>query len=151
LSPIAVAVLLNPLGATAAHVGDSRAYRLRGGVLSGLTEDHSWVNEQVRAGLMTDADARRHPWRNVVTRAITGGDDPQPELALLQMVTGDRILLCSDGLSSVVTNEQIASMLSADRTLDQICATLIASANDAGGPDNITVVLIQVESVDDVA
>lgn len=151
MATTAVAVLLNPLGATAAHVGDSRAYRLRGGVLSGLTEDHSWVNEQVRAGLMTDADARRHPWRNVVTRAITGGDDPQPELALLQMVTGDRILLCSDGLSSVVTNEQIASMLSADRTLDQICATLIASANDAGGPDNITVVLIQVESVDDVA
>lgn len=151
MATTAVAVLLNPLGATAAHVGDSRAYRLRGGVLSGLTEDHSWVNEQVRAGLMTDADARRHPWRNVVTRAITGGDDPQPELVPLQLVAGDRILLCSDGLSSVVPNEQIASLLSADRTLDQICATLIATANDAGGPDNITVVLIQVESADDVA
>jgi PPM family protein phosphatase len=133
-----------------AHVVDSRAYRLRGGVLSGLTEDHSWVNEQVRAGLMTDADARRHPWRNVVTRAITGGDDPQPEVSPLQMVTGDRILLCSDGLSSVISHEQLSSQLSANNSLDQICANLIAAANDAGGPDNITVVLIQVERAADV-
>lgn len=150
MATTAVAVLLSPRGATVAHVGDSRAYRLRGGVLSGLTEDHSWVNEQVRAGLMTDADARRHPWRNVVTRAITGGDDPQPEVSPLQMVTGDRILLCSDGLSSVISHEQLLSQLAANVSLDQICANLIAAANDAGGPDNITVVLIQVERVDDV-
>ena len=120
-------------------------------MLTGLTEDHSWVNEQVRAGLMTDADARRHPWRNVVTRAITGGDDPQPELTVLALSTGDRILLCSDGLSSVVPNDQIARLLAAERPLDEICKTLIDAANDAGGPDNITVVLIQVEHADDVA
>ena len=151
MATTAVAILVNPEGATAAHVGDSRAYRLRGGVLTGLTEDHSWVNEQVRAGLMTDADARRHPWRNVVTRAITGGDDPQPELTVLALSTGDRILLCSDGLSSVVPNDQIARLLAAERPLDEICKTLIDAANDAGGPDNITVVLIQVEHADDVA
>jgi PPM family protein phosphatase len=150
MATTAVVVLLSPRGATAAHVGDSRAYRLRDGVLTGLTEDHSWVNEQVRAGLMTDADARRHPWRNVVTRAITGGDDPQPELSPLQLLPGDRILLCSDGLSSVVSNDQIAALLAADLPLDRICATLIDAANAAGGPDNITVVLIQVERVDDV-
>lgn len=150
MATTAVAILLTPDGATAAHVGDSRAYRLRKGVLTGLTEDHSWVNEQVRAGLMTDADARRHPWRNVVTRAITGGDDPQPELAPLELLAGDRILLCSDGLSSVVANDQIATLLGASTSLDLICQTLIDAANDAGGPDNITVVLIQVEHVDDV-
>jgi protein phosphatase len=150
MATTAVAVLLSPHGATAAHVGDSRAYRLRGGSLTGLTQDHSWVNEQVRAGLMTDADARRHPWRNVVTRAITGGDDPEPELAPLQLETGDRLLLCSDGLSSVCSNEQIATLMGADQPLDAICASLIAAANDAGGPDNITAVLIQVEQADDV-
>jgi len=151
MATTAVVILLNETGATTAHVGDSRAYRLRAGELTSLTEDHSWVNEQVRAGLMTDVDARRHPWRNVVTRAITGGDDPQPELSPLQMESGDRILLCSDGLSSVVANEQIAVLLSAAKPLGDICKTLIDAANDAGGPDNITVVLLQVESVAHVA
>jgi len=146
-----VAVLVNANSATVAHVGDSRAYLLRSGTLTGLTEDHSWVNEQVRAGLMTDADARRHPWRNVVTRAITGGDDPLPDFSPLNLVTGDRILLCSDGLSSVISNERLATLLAADQSLQRICATLIDAANEAGGPDNITVALTQVESADDVA
>ena len=151
MATTAVALLVTARGATAAHVGDSRMYRMRGGTLTGLTQDHSWVNEQVQAGLMTDADARRHPWRNVVTRAITGGDDPEPDVAQLDLETGDRLLLCSDGLSSVVPNEQIASLMAADRPLDQICAMLIDAANDAGGPDNITVALIQVEHADHVA
>ena len=148
MATTAVAVLVNDKGATTAHLGDSRAYRFRGGVLTPLTEDHSWVNEQVRAGLMNDADARRHPWRNVVTRAITGGDDPQPDVAPLVLETGDRVLLCSDGLSSVVTDEHIAVLVGADRPLPEICQSLIDAANDAGGPDNITVVLIRVDSAD---
>lgn len=151
MATTAVALLIGPEGMTAGHVGDSRAYRLRDGRLTGLTEDHSWVNEQVRAGLMSDADARRHPWRNVVTRAITGGDDPVPELATVECRTGDRLLLCSDGLSSVVANEQILTLLSAQQPLQTICSTLITAANDAGGPDNITVILLQVESADNVA
>lgn len=150
MATTAVAILIGPEGVTAGHVGDSRAYRYRAGELSGLTEDHSWVNEQVRAGLLTDADARRHPWRNVVTRAITGGDDPVPELVPVDVLPGDRLLLCSDGLSSVVPSEQIANLVGADRPLKTICATLIDAANDAGGPDNITVVLLQVESADHV-
>jgi len=145
MATTAVAVLISQSGVTAGHVGDSRAYRLHRGTLTGLTEDHSWVNEQVRAGLMTDADARRHPWRNVVTRAITGGDDPVPELSPVHLTPGDRLLLCSDGLSSVVSNELISTLLSADRPLNEICQTLIDAANEAGGPDNITVVLLQVE------
>lgn len=151
MATTAVALLVTASGATVAHVGDSRMYLMRGGTLTGLTQDHSWVNEQVRAGLMTDADARRHPWRNVVTRAITGGDDPEPEVTPLHLETGDRLLLCSDGLSSVVSHGQIASLVAADRPLDQICAMLIDAANEAGGPDNITVALIQVEHADHVA
>ncbi len=150
MATTAVAILIGPEGVTAGHVGDSRAYRYRAGTLSGLTEDHSWVNEQVRAGLLTDADARRHPWRNVVTRAITGGDDPVPELVPVTVEVGDRLLLCSDGLSSVVSDDQLANLIGADRPLATICATLIDAANDAGGPDNITVVLLQVESADHV-
>ena len=100
--------------------------------------------------MLTDADARRHPWRNVVTRAITGGDDPVPELVPVTVEVGDRLLLCSDGLSSVVSDDQLANLIGADRPLATICATLIDAANDAGGPDNITVVLLQVESADHV-
>ena len=150
MATTAVAMLIGPRGGTSAHVGDSRAYRLRHGTLAGLTEDHSWVNEQVRAGLMTDADACRHPWRNVVTRAITGGDDPVTELVPVDLQPGDRLMLCSDGLSSVVSNEQIASLLGADRPLGEICSMLVDAANDAGGPDNITVVLLQVEPANHV-
>jgi protein phosphatase len=150
MATTAVALLIGPQGMTAGHVGDSRAYRLRDGRLTGLTEDHSWVNEQVRAGLMTDADARRHPWRNVVTRAITGGDDPVPELVPVECQAGDRLLLCSDGLSSVISSELLLTLLSADIPLEEVCTTLIDAANAAGGPDNITVILLRVERAGDV-
>ena len=148
MATTAVALLITAKGATIAHVGDSRAYLLRGGVLSPLTEDHSWVNEQVRAGVMNDADARRHPWRNVVTRAITGGDEPQPDIVPLHLAKGDRILLCSDGLSSVVADDQLADFIAREGALDATCRALIDAANAAGGPDNITVILLQVENSD---
>ncbi len=140
------AVLLNGAKCTVGHIGDSRVYRQRDGELSVLTEDHSWVNEQVRAGRLTDNDARRHPWRNVVTRAITGGDDPSPDIQEIQLIAGDRILICSDGLSSVVPNDQIHSLLSAGTSAEVVSAALVDAANEAGGPDNITVVIIDVES-----
>lgn len=140
------AVLITDAKCTVGHVGDSRVYRQRAGELSVLTEDHSWVNEQVRAGRLTDNDARRHPWRNVVTRAITGGDDPSPDIQEIQLIAGDRILICSDGLSSVVPNDQIHSLISAGTSPAVVSAALIDAANEAGGPDNITVVIIDVES-----
>ena len=139
-------VLVSGSKCTIGHVGDSRVYRLRAGELSGMTEDHSWVNEQVRAGRLTDNDARRHPWRNVVTRAITGGDDPTADIQEAQLTAGDRILICSDGLSSVVPNEQIQKLLTAETPAEATAAALVEAANEAGGPDNITVVIIDVES-----
>ena len=126
------------------HVGDSRVYLYRGGELRQVTDDHSWVGEQIRAGAMTDADARRHPWRNVVTRAISGGADPEVDVVELPLQPADRLLLCSDGLSGVVLEEAMAALMGGG-TLESTCEALIAAANDAGGPDNITTVLIQID------
>jgi serine/threonine protein phosphatase PrpC len=98
MATTAAAVLIADGASTVAHVGDSRVYRWRGGRLQPLTQDHSWVGEQVRAGVLTDADARRHPWRNVVTRAIGGGPDPAVDVSTVDLQAGDRLLLCSDGL-----------------------------------------------------
>ena len=143
------AVLLHETGnggiqAAIGHVGDSRVYLYRGTELRQVTDDHSWVGEQIRAGAMTDADARRHPWRNVVTRAISGGADPEVDVVEMPLQAGDRLLLCSDGLSGVVLEDAIATLTGAG-TLESACEALIAAANDAGGPDNITTVLIQID------
>lgn len=131
------------------HVGDSRVYLYRGGELRQMTDDHSWVGEQIRAGTMTDADARRHPWRNVVTRAISGGAAPEVDVVELPLKAGDRLLLCSDGLSGVVTEDRIGAIVAgaggAVAGLEATCDALIAEANAAGGPDNITTVLIQID------
>ena len=133
--------------ASVAHVGDSRVYVLRGGTLEQMTKDHSWVEEQVRAGTMTPSAARQHPWRNVVTRALAGGDDPEVDLLELVPARGERFLLCSDGLFTVVSHEQIAEILGARGVaLQGICNQLVAAANDAGGPDNITTLVIDVEA-----
>jgi serine/threonine protein phosphatase PrpC len=145
------AVLIADDKCTVGHVGDSRVYRQRHGELSVLTEDHSWVNEQVRAGRLTDNDARRHPWRNVVTRAITGGDDPSADIQEIELLAGDRLLICSDGLSSVVPNEQIQALIAAGSPAQDVAAALIDAANEAGGPDNITVVIIDVDGVGSAA
>jgi protein phosphatase len=131
------------LHASIGHVGDSRVYLYRGGELRQLTDDHSWVGEQIRSGVMSDADARRHPWRNVVTRAISGGADPEVDVIELPLEAGDRLLLCSDGLSGVVPAEDMETLV-ANPSLDAACQSLIAAANAAGGPDNITTVLIAV-------
>ena len=145
MATTAAAVLLGREGPVVAHVGDSRVYRLRGGTLEQITEDHSWVSEQVRAGILSDADARRHPWRNVVTRALSGGDDPDVEVAEIDLEPGDRLLICSDGLSGVVTTERILEIVAAGQGLEETCRALIAAANEAGGPDNITVAMLQVD------
>ena len=148
MATTASAVLLDgrkdSMHAAIGHVGDSRVYLYRGAELRQLTEDHSWVGEQIRSGVMSDADARRHPWRNVVTRAIAGGADPEVDVIEMTMEPGDRLLLCSDGLSGVVAVEDIERIFAGD-PLDAACQALIEAANAGGGPDNITAVLIQIE------
>jgi serine/threonine protein phosphatase PrpC len=129
-----------------AHVGDSRAYRLRGGLLEQVTRDHSHVQEQVDAGLLTPEQARHAPNRNLVTRAL--GIDFALDVELNQFVTraGDLYLLCSDGLSDMLDDAQIAALLQADAPLDQSAAALVGAANAAGGMDNVSVVLCRIVS-----
>jgi serine/threonine protein phosphatase PrpC len=145
MATTAAALLANRGTPVIAHVGDSRVYVLRHGELRQVTQDHSWVNEQVRAGVLSEADARHHPWRHVVTRALSGGDDPEVEITELDVQAGDRILLCSDGLSGVVPPDRLADIIGRQAPLDEICRDLIDAANQAGGPDNITVVMLQVD------
>ncbi len=141
----AVALLSGRQVPVVAHVGDSRVYLWRAGTLQQVTEDHSWVGEQVRAGTLSESDARRHPWKNVVTRALSGGDDPGVEVRELDLQPGDRLLICSDGLSSVLPQSQLESILSRGESLDDTCRGFVDAANEAGGPDNITVVLLQID------
>jgi protein phosphatase len=148
MATTAVAVLLGKGTPVVAHVGDSRAYMLREGQLKQLTQDHSWVGEQVRAGMLSEADARRHPWRNVVTRAIAGGDDPEVEVHELALQAGDRIVICCDGLSAVIAPEKFDAIIRTKAPLEEICKSFIAAAIDAGGPDNITVVMADVGQPD---
>ena len=145
MATTAAAFLANKGKPVVAHVGDSRLYLFRDGKLTQVTQDHSWVTEQVRAGVLTEADARHHPWRHVVTRALSGGDDPEVEVSELDLKVGDRLMLCSDGLSGVVAPERVSAIIGQQATLDQICQNLIDAANEAGGPDNITVAMLQVD------
>jgi PPM family protein phosphatase len=127
-------------------VGDSRVYVLRQGTLAQITHDHSWVEEQVRAGTLSPSAARQHPWRNVVTRALSGGEDPEVDVTEVVPTPGERYLLCSDGLFGVVTDEKIAQLLGqAGVTLDGICRSLVDAANQAGGPDNITALILEID------
>ena len=148
MATTASALLTGPSAGTAcvAHVGDSRVYVLHDGELAQITHDHSWVEEQVRAGTMSPSAARQHPWRNVVTRALSGGEDPEVDVTELTPRHGDRYLLCSDGLFAVATDQQIGKILG-DRklSLEDVCRRLIDVANAGGGPDNITVLALQVD------
>jgi protein phosphatase len=145
MATTAAAVLFAKDSPVVAHVGDSRVYLYRDDSLRQVTQDHSWVGEQVRAGVMTETDARRHPWRNVVTRALSGGDDPEVEVTEIDVRKGDRLLICSDGLSSVVPMPKLEAIVSQHETLERTCQLLIDAANNAGGPDNITVAMLQVD------
>jgi protein phosphatase len=139
-----VALLIEGDTALVGHVGDSRAYRLREGGLEQLTEDHTWVREQILAGFLSEDDARLHPFRSVVTRAVGGADEVAVDIEPIDLRSGDLLLLCSDGLNAVLSDEEIADHLQQKASLETISRRLIESANDGGGPDNITVVLLEV-------
>lgn len=139
-----LALLIDRGAALIAHVGDSRAYLLRAGELTRLTDDHSWVAEQVRLGILTEDEARHHQWRSVVSNALGGEERVRLELFGLGVRAGDRLLLCSDGLSSVVEERDLTALLSGEAAPDAAARRLIDAANDAGGPDNITAVVVDV-------
>jgi len=125
------------------HVGDSRAYLLRRGRLARVTDDHSWVGEQVRLGLLTDEEAQHHPMRNIVTRAMGNRMELEVELNEESVLPGDIFLLCSDGLNSMMPDEVIQQTLAAHRDDPQAaCQALVDLANARGGDDNVTVIVV---------
>jgi len=128
------------------HVGDSRAYRLRQGTLEQVTYDHSWVAERVRQGLLSPEEARRHRWRNVITNALGASDPFKLELHALEVRAGDRFLLCSDGLSTLVASSRLAALLG-DLEPQAAADALVAEANARGSPDNVTAVVVAVRSL----
>ena len=144
MATTASALLVGKAGeASLAHVGDTRIYLSRQGRVERLTDDHSWVEEQVRAGTLDRRAAEGHPWRNVVTRAISGGDDPEVDHRVLHLEPGDRLLICSDGLHGVLGEARVADLLGAGGDdLQALCDRLVAEANAAGGPDNITLIAV---------
>jgi serine/threonine protein phosphatase PrpC len=129
-----------------AQVGDSRCYLLRNGRLEQVTEDHSWVAEQVRSGAMSLSDAEQSPFRNVITRSMGGAPEVEPDLLAVKLLPGDRFLLCSDGLSGMVPEDELADLLG--RGSPSVAAwNLVDRANQYGGRDNITALVLAVTDV----
>jgi len=128
------------------HVGDCRTYLIRDGQIQQLTQDHSWVAEQVRNGSIDSAEAKRHPLRNVVTRAVAGLEENfQVDVRELPVMPGDRLLLCSDGLHGLTTDEELLEYVDRSATDPQsACDALVDLANQRGAPDNVTVIIIRV-------
>ncbi len=128
------------------HVGDSRVYLLRGGRLHQPTADHNWVAEQIRRGSLSPDAARTHPGRNMLTRAIGTAPHVDVDVLVLKVQVGDTVLLCSDGLHGLVSDEEISSVLQA-QTPPEAAQTLVDRANEQGGHDNVTVVIAKLGSV----
>lgn len=138
-----VAVLVLDSRLILCHVGDSRCYLLRDGKLSLVTSDHSWVNEQVKLGFLTEEEAQKHPFRNVITKALGTKGEATAEINETEGRTGDILLLCTDGLNSMISDDEIARIVSKDAGLEEKAKSLIEAANNAGGEDNITLVLLK--------
>jgi protein phosphatase len=127
-----------------AHVGDSRLYRLRNSKLEQISEDHTWVARAMKAGDITPDQARMHPWRHVLSQCLGRKDLPPIEVQPLDVQPGDRLLLCSDGLTEELSDDAITSYLDPSLSSDQSAAKLIEAAKDKGGRDNITVVIVEI-------
>ena len=137
-----VAALLHEEVLAIAHVGDSRLYLVRDGTIQALTTDHSWVAEQLLKGFITEEEAERSPRRNIVTRALGVESSVDVELVEVPVKGGDILLLCSDGLTRGVRPSNILHILSGPEDLSTMSDRLIAMANEAGGDDNTTVVIV---------
>lgn len=144
-----VVAVLSLRGGWIGHVGDSRIYRLRGGNLEQLTDDHTVINELSKAGQLSPEEAARHPLRHAITRSVGTDRDVKPDVKAIDWQPGDRLLLCSDGLSGLVARELLRMALAQPPgvTLDQIADQLVEMALEAGGDDNVTVVLVEADEM----
>lgn len=126
------------------HMGDSRAYRVRDGKLGQITRDHTWVQQEVEAGRLTPSGARTHRFSHVITRALGADSHDDTDIVDGTLVPGDLLLLCTDGLTGMVSDSRMNKMLVGDAPLETLLADLIHAANARGGTDNITAVLVRV-------
>lgn len=127
-----------------AHVGDSRLYRYSQEYFEQMTTDHSLVAQMVETGQITEEEANTHPSKNIITKAVGTGIIIEPDIGSFKLKKGDIILLCSDGLTNMLTNEQIVDILNKYKDdLDKVVAELLEKANDAGGNDNISIICLQ--------
>ncbi|MBU7586098.1 MAG: Stp1/IreP family PP2C-type Ser/Thr phosphatase [Nostoc sp. TH1S01] len=141
-----VVVLFRQAGAPwCAHIGDSRLYRLRGSQLEQITEDHTWVARAIKIGDITAEEARIHPFRHVLSRCLGREDLTQFDVQPLDVKGGDRLLLCSDGLTEELVDEKIADCLQNIPLLEKASISLIEAAKEQGGHDNITVVIVELQ------
>lgn len=129
-----------------ANVGDSRAYLIREGKIEQVTEDHSLVSEQVKAGMISASDARGHKLKNIITRSVGYQEEVDIDLVCKEVQHGDKLLLCSDGLSNLVEDREIEELVE-KFDIREACEKLVNSANSRGGDDNITVIILQVDEI----
>ncbi len=142
----ATALVLLPNRFLLGHVGDSRAYRLRGNKFEQLTKDHSYVQEQVDAGLLTPEQARVHPYSNVITRCVGANQDVIPDTYTGDLLPGDVVLLASDGLTGMLEDEHIHKILEAPGGPQEWVDAMINDANRRGGLDNITAIIVKIDA-----
>ncbi|HLW17699.1 MAG TPA: Stp1/IreP family PP2C-type Ser/Thr phosphatase [Actinomycetota bacterium] len=138
------AVVISGNTAFIAHVGDSRCYLIRAGQITQLSRDHTLVARMVSEGRLTPEQAEAHPQRSVLTRALGADKDVDVDESRITLIDGDRLLLCSDGLTGMLSNDEIRDYATSGSDLDEICQRLVDAANERGGQDNITVVLIDI-------
>lgn len=131
--------------AWSAHIGDSRLYRMRDGILEQITEDHTWVARALKAGELSPEQARNHPWRHVLSQCLGREDLQQLDVKPFHIQPGDRLLLCSDGLTEELSDEIIALHLRSIRENEKAVQSLVTAAKEKGGRDNITVVVISID------
>lgn len=129
-----------------AHVGDSRAYLLRGDLIQQISEDHSLVNEQIKAGMITPEEAKHSRYKNIITRSVGFEEEVQVDVMGLVTEPGDIFLLCSDGLANMVEDREMLELVAASPSFEDIPKRLIELANERGGDDNITVIVVRVEA-----
>ena len=141
----AVAAMFRQQPLCCAHVGDSRLYLWRSATLQQVTEDHTWVARALKSGDIELEEARTHPYRHILSRCLGREDLRQIDIQALDMQAGDRLLLCSDGLTEELGDQLIASQLELHPTVDQAVVALIKAAKSKGGHDNITVVMVEID------
>jgi len=142
----AVVVLFRQQSHWVAHVGDSRLYRLRSDHLEQITEDHTWVAKATKTGMLTHDQARSHPWRHMLSQCLGREDLAEVEIQPLDVQKGDRLLLCSDGLTEELSETVIASFLSTP-LYDKAAKALVEAAKKEGGKDNITVIVVVIDQI----